>query len=96
VSSVRSVPVRTDNESNTRWASLSCQHARNGSTMEKYLPRAEAAEYLGVTPRWFTRPAGRQIPFSRIGGKNLWAVSDLDAYVTSRRRVNADFIGGAE
>jgi excisionase family DNA binding protein len=59
---------------------------------DKLLTTKEAAPILGVSIAFLERDrwAGAQIPFIRIGSRAVrYRLSDLNAYIESRRRVSA-------
>jgi excisionase family DNA binding protein len=52
---------------------------------EPWLSKTQAAEHLGVTVRCLTNwQRDRQMPFTRVGGVNLYRRSELDRWAAAR------------
>jgi hypothetical protein len=49
------------------------------------MSREEAAEYLGVSPRWLSTHKSDGPVATRIGGKVFYLKQDLDAYISAQR-----------
>jgi len=57
-------------------------HVQNGSP---WMSTAEAAEYMRVSVRWL-RQHLHQVPHSKVEGRLFFSRTELDAWLTEKRR----------
>ncbi len=57
--------------------------------MKKLIRAAEAAQYLGVSPRTLANARAKSyppIPFVRIGASVRYSIEDLDIYINNNKQ----------
>ena len=60
----------------------------------RLLRRPDAAQYVGISPRFFDDRVRPFIPFVRIGACRLYDIRDLDAWVDNQRKIDPAGVQG--
>jgi len=66
-------------------AVLERMEAQSAPLIKRYMSRGEAADYTGIAASTLNnlQTAGKGPLFSRIGGRVIYAIEDLDAWIAS-------------